>query len=386
MSSQQLQARLITFIILQQLLQGLQEWYNAPQHALPDEAWHVTAEYSRIRKVVANMKDTPCYGLPFSNKVCEIKFHAKSEMTPRYNPVDTSIRSIIKQGVFVPKVPPNIYDPPEPHIAAFDAPDDQLDLLSILENGVDFVPNRARQEVLLGYRRPGRHRFLADTNATMANASSNMPVVEQQLPVRKPITSGLEPGQGWSISTKSASDNCDGTWDSFCGRSADNDCLFNGHNDVRGGLGFDSYSGWLIVNLYDVRHGVIIVRVEDWWGPGVVYRTQGWKCENGKKDCAAAGGGADANANNNRHARALGENPNKCDKFIFEFAIDGKITSWDKAAWDSNRRQVQRVASMWQLLNDPKYTNGESKDVELAIRLTGCARETTFGLSHIYWA
>jgi hypothetical protein len=373
--SQQLQGRLIAFIILQQLLEGLREWYNAPLHALPDDAWHVTHEYKRVRTAVASMTNTACYTLPISNRVCDVKFHSKSEFTPRYNPAETSIRSIIKQGVFVPQVPPNVYDIPEPHLAIFDAPDGQLDLLSILENGMDFVPNRARGEVLTGYRRQSRNRVLPETNT--ATVDSALGFAD-----RKPITSGLEPGQGWSLHTKSAADNCDGTWDSFCGRSADNNCLFNGHNDLRGGLGFDSLSGWMILNLYNVTHGVILIHVEDWWGPNAA-RTEGWKCENGKDDCA----NSVAPSNSNRTVRKLGgANPNQCDKFVFEFAIDGKITSWDNKAWNAKRLPLQRAAHFWQLLDDSNYTGGEPKDVEVAMRLTGCARETTFGLSHIYWA
>lgn len=386
--SQQLQGRIIAFVILQQLYNGLSAWNNtAPLYALPDKAWHLSADFTKIRSAVSNITDSPCYNLPLPNKICHVKLHAKSEFTPRYNPAETSIRSIIKEGVFIPKPPPNMYDPPEPHLDVFDAPGKQLDVLSILENGGDFLPNPARRHALLGRRLPTRRSLTG--NAT-SGAQNNQ---------RRAITSGLEPGQGWGILTKSAPDNCDGSWDSFCGRSADNDCLLNGHNDLRGGLGFDSYSGWMIVNLYKVKHGIIIIRVEDWWGPGNVKRTAGWNCENNKNCPEAATKAADTTdqprqrqvlesprPHSEEDRRGLGENPNRCSDFTFEFAIDGKVTSWDRTAWDANRKQIQRVAHMWLLMDDSNYTGGEEKDVELAIRLTGCQRETTFGLSHIYWA
>lgn len=362
--SHQLQGRAIAFQILQQLHAGLTEWYNTPSFELPDEAWHLTADFESIRSAVLATKDSACYQLPLPNKVCEVPLRARSEFTPRYNPAETSIRSIIKEGVYVPIATPNLYDPPEPHNSAFDAPDSELDILSILENGNDYLPNRARQEALAGQRSPAR-QLLGETVAT-----------------RKPITSGLEPGQGWYLMTKSAPDNCDGSWDSFCGRSADNDCLLSGHNDLRGGLGFDSLSGWMIVNLEKVKHGIVIVRIEDWWGPANNKRTWNWKCENGKTDCAEAAGGNKQRERQHQIRRSLGA----CEDFVFEFAIDGKITSWDKAGWEANKKQVQRVVPLFQLLDDANYTGGEEKDVELAIRLTGCARETTFGLSHIYWA
>jgi hypothetical protein len=38
------------------------------------------------------------------------------------------------------------------------------------------------------------------------------------------------------------------------------------------------------------------------------------------------------------------------------------------------------------LLDDPNYTGGATKNVELAIRMTGCGRSKVFGLTHVYWA
>lgn len=358
--SHQLQGRQIAFQIIQQLHAGLTEWNSTPSYELPDEAWHLTGEFERVRGQVAAIKNTPCYQFALPDKICEVPIRAKSEFTPRYDPAGTSIRSIIKQGVFIPLAGPNLYDPPEPKNAAFDAPDSELDILSIIENGNDYLPNTARREAIFGQKSPARQLMEVS---------------------RKPITSGLEPGQGWGLYTKSAPDNCDGSWDSFCGRSADSDCVLYGHNDNRGGLLFDSLSGWLIVNLEKMTHGIIFVRVEDWTGPGTNKQTWGWKCANGKTDCPAEGN----NKKLEQLRRSLG-NPNKCDNFIFEFAIDGIITSWNKTAWETNRKSVQRVVHLWQLLDDAGFTAGKEKDVELAIRLTGCARETTFSLSHIYWA
>lgn len=377
--SHQLQGRAIAYQVLHQLSIALNEWYNTPNYDLSDDAWHITSDCERIRNAVRNTKNTPCFELNIPDKVCDVPLQARSEFTPRYNPAMTSIRSIIKEGVFVPKTPKNLYDPPEPHIDLFDAPYPYVDIVSVVENGFDFVPNRMRTEYLAGQHRATRRRSLGES-------------AESYEPVRVPVMSGLEPGQGWTLQTKSAPDNCDGSYDSFCGRSWDNDCLLSGHNDMRGGLAFDSYSGWLILNLEKVRHGVIMIRVEDWWGPNVNKRTETWKCENGKNDCAEAT--AQEGGNNRRELynastplqRNMGENPNQCDSFKFEFAIDGKITSWDKAAWEANRRTLQRVVSVWVLQNGANYDGGMDHDIELAIRLTGCGRLTTFGLSHIYWA
>lgn len=201
----QLQGRAIAFIVLRQLLQGLQEWNDTPGYALPDEAWHVTPEFERIQAGIKSETRTPCLKLNVPNRTCDIPQHARSEYTPRFHPAKSSIRSIIKAGVKIPEAEPNLYDPPEPFNPRFFDP--QEDILSILENGVGFTPNQSR-------------RAAAERNA--------LPTIFSP----KKVTSNLEPGQGWHLDTKSNPDACDGTMDSFCGRSKKENCLLNGHNGM----------------------------------------------------------------------------------------------------------------------------------------------------------
>lgn len=75
-----------------------------------------------------------------------------------------------------------------------------------------------------------------------------------------------------------------------------------------------------------------------------------------------------------------------CDDFQFEFAIDGKINVWNKEAWEKNLIEAQRVVQISTLLDDSTFTKGETKNVELAMRVTGCGREKSISLTHIYWA
>jgi hypothetical protein len=393
-TSHQLQGRAIAFQILHQLYNALNVWYNTPEYDIPDSAWHLTSDFQTIQDAVRNTKGTPCYEFNLPDKVCHVPLQSRSEFTPRYNPAMSSIRSIIKEGVSIPRPPKNMYDPiMEPHLSMLDAPNPSIDVLSVIENGIDYVPNRIRSEILAGYHGPVRHRRVQEEES---GSEALVPVqsYDNYEPTRKPITSDLEPGLGWYLKTKSVPDNCDGSYDSFCGRSWDNDCLLSGHNDERGGLGFDSYSGWLILNLENVRHGIIMIRVEDWWGPRVNERTKTWNCENMSrhKDCNRR-----LECNNTTtllqseptHRRKMGKNPNECDTFHFEFAIDGAVTTWDKSAWDTNRRTIQRVVPIWVLSDGGANYDGTAetgRDVELAIRLTGCQRRTTFGLSHVYWA
>lgn len=186
------------------------------------------------------------------------------------------------------------------------------------------------------------------------------------------VQSDMKPGQGWALSSRAAADNCDGTYDSFCGRGKEEDCLLYGHNDYRGGLLADSYSGWMVLNLDKVDSGLIVVKMEDWHPSGVNPRTKDWNCEN--NDCASS--------NLRRNLKA--DPPAYCDDFLFEFAINGKVTAWNKDEFVARQTNPQRVVQLWTLLDDPSF--GPHENVELALRFTGCQRIKTFSLTHLYWA
>jgi hypothetical protein len=182
---------------------------------------------------------------------------------------------------------------------------------------------------------------------------------------------------------------CDGSYDSFYGTEERNKSFLSGQNDDRGGVFFDSYSGWLIVNLANLKHGLVIVRVETWHGSSASTRTEGWTCENNACDpwrrhleslSQAPSSTVKPIEHESTETRRLGSPPDYCDDFKFEFALDGKISTWTKA------KVVSEKDIIWALLDDPKFIKGKkSKDVELAIRQTGCGRIKPLHLSHIYW-
>ena len=331
-----------------QLYEGLKEWSEAPNYEIDDSAWHITADKERILEGVLSVTDSPCFHVNFDipARLCQYPVRARSDMSPRRNPAQTSILSIAKEGVKIPQPKPNLYDPPDQFNPSLFHP--EIDIVHILQNGIDFQPNKARIEAI-------------------EEAASFQPQ-------RVPITSQLEPGQGWGLNAKTNPDVCDGTWDSFCNRAADN-CMLSGHNDHRGGITFDSLSGWMILNLEKVQHGIIMVRMEYWLGQGHG-PTSGWECENNAPECTE---------HQNRQDRLL-KGPYKfgCDDFKIEFAIDGKVTTWDKEEWEAQRQDVQRVVPLWVLLDDENWS--QERDVELAIRQTGCGNLDEFQISHVYWA
>lgn len=397
----QLQGRVISFMILQAMEKALQIWYDAKDYALPDEAWHVSTYYDNMRRKLQRLpksKSTPCFDMKLPDRVCTVAMQGRTEFTPRVNPIQTSIRNIVL-GTPIPDPKPNIYDPPDVENPDLQLPKNVLDILNVIENGSEFRPLLSR----------------------IVRANTGSP---NKRPVDLRSNTTLRPGLGWDLTSISAAQNCDGSYDSFCGRSKDNVCLLLGHNDFRGGLVFDSLSGWLILNLSNFRDGLIVVKIED-WHTDQNPKTRGWKCEN--NDCLRR---PSPNMNNPHHHRRQWEDnppplprnassssfssplaltrrlkpsvPEYCKDFAFEFAVTyggGRRLhkTWRLQEWQKRMVSLQRVVQLWTLLDDPTFvvkdddkhqqsTPAAGNDVQLAIRATGCQRVKTFHLTHVYWA
>ena len=53
-------------------------------------------------------------------------------------------------------------------------------------------------------------------------------------------------------------------------------------------------------------------------------------------------------------------------------------------SWNGNKNEVGKDVELLTILDDQAYTDGENKDVQLAIRMLGCARRNVFKLTHVY--
>jgi hypothetical protein len=244
-----------------------------------------------------------------------------------------------------------------------------MQYLAVVENGVPFAPNIAR-----------KHRMEELFEPRQKNPN-----------LAKLLNPDIKPGQGWWVQTAGAADNCDGTYDSFCKRDK-SDCLLYGHNDGRGGLHFDSFSGWLVLNLENMQHGIVTLKIEDWHEANSNPFTEGWSCEN--NDCSERklqsrflDTEPELVSNTLHSLRLLGKvkQPPYCSDFRFDFAIDGKITTLNGTEWHSKLRYPQRVVQLWNLVDDPSVIIGEPRDVEFAIRMRGCNTTKQLSLTHIYW-
>eukprot|EP00540_Astrosyne_radiata_P017049 CAMPEP_0116846898 /NCGR_PEP_ID=MMETSP0418-20121206/14120_1 /TAXON_ID=1158023 /ORGANISM="Astrosyne radiata, Strain 13vi08-1A" /LENGTH=620 /DNA_ID=CAMNT_0004478255 /DNA_START=23 /DNA_END=1886 /DNA_ORIENTATION=- len=358
--SHQIIGRVLSFWVLKALKEAISIWKNADNYVVPDKDWHVADYYANIQKKVKSLDKIlgSCYefstALQMPERLCTTPINARTEFTPRPNPEKTSLQSIIKPNElgYVPHVSeplfftgPNVFNP---FIAI---PEDAVDVLAIVSNGRNLDTASRRLEK-------------------------------------------IEPGLGWQM--QSTNGYCDGSWNSECGRSAGSTCLILGHNDGRGGILFGSYSGWLVMTLKDVTEGIILTKIETWHLPSELSMVNGWKSENNKIRNLRHGDMSSNFTTPARHQwvpyeasdRQLKVKPPEyCDKFQFQFAIDGKITSWDKDQFAEKSKNPQRVVEIQTLLDDPNFTS-KPKDVELAIRMVGCGDTTkkTFKLTHVYWA
>jgi len=252
-------------------------------------------------------------------------------------------------GDYVPSLESEIlYNGPDVRNPMFDIPHGHVDVLAILNNGRTFPDG------------PSSSRQLAVA-----------PVTERRL-----ANDDIVPGKGYQVNHPVG--YCDGSYNAICGRSAENVCLLNGHHDARGGLKFHEYSGWIVMQVPKVRKGIILIKMETWHFADEVPVAEGWTTVNNERHLRTSV---------DEHRSLKREQIPFCDDFFFDFAVDGKITSWNLEQFQQANKNIQRVVEVFTMLDDPTYVkDGEEKDVELAIRMRGCGDQKVFSLTHVYWA
>jgi hypothetical protein len=157
------------------------------------------------------------------------------------------------------------------------------------------------------------------------------------------------------------------------------------------------------MTLKDLKEGIVVIKMHTWHYDSENTVTQGWASVNNVPERRRLGEQRnevyhdmpwemDASPQNNeldesgeRMLMRSYDTPNLPDTFVFEYAIDGKITTLTRDQFLDQKKQIQRVVETLTLLDDPSFTS-DAKDVEVAVRLKGCGRACTFGVSHIYWA
>lgn len=364
----QKKGRAIAYMILVALKDALTEWNDAKDYQLADDAWHVTSLYDNTRSKVEKIdpEDGHCYkyGKGFSSIMCNTAIKARTEFTPRAYPDDSNIRTLLppSQKEYINDPPETIYEAPEAFNPDLHPPEGALDVLNIIEAGPAYT-------------------------------SVNVPDYTQFYSKPKFAKEPSQPvGKGYYLNTYAGF--CDGSVDSWCKRQEGEKCLMNGHNDGRNGIRMDAYCGWMVMNLPEFKHGFIALKIETWHQPKSNPKTKDWKSINNERRTLAERAEEPFLRSSTRlelHETDLERQlkpkvPDYCDKFKFEFSIDGgKVVEWNKDKFLENMGHLQRVVEVLKVAEDPSITNGEEREIEIAFRMTGCF-EKQMHLTHVYWA
>lgn len=202
-------------------------WNAATDFKIPDEDWHVTSLYDGIRSKATTMPGGACNEFEskdgFSTVICNTPIKGRTEFTPRTKPDQSSIRSLMppSQLAYINDPPPTLYEGPDVFNKDLHPPEGAVDVLNIVETGVDYSSNLV----------PDYAQYLKRPKF------GNQPSV--------PV------GKGHYLDTYSGF--CDGSVDSWCSKGHGDDCLLYGHNDGRKGIFLNSFSGWMVLNLPEVK-------------------------------------------------------------------------------------------------------------------------------------
>uniref|UniRef100_A0A7S2K2H7 Uncharacterized protein n=1 Tax=Leptocylindrus danicus TaxID=163516 RepID=A0A7S2K2H7_9STRA len=359
---------------------------------------------------LGSMPDGPCEAkFDWMKRLCRTKLNGRTEHTPRANPNQSSIRSILKPSNidgYMPEVEDEIlYEPPDVEIPALQVPEESVNVRVVASLGSTPGSRFLREHQL------SNDRDLPPSGRSELSASSFS------------SRSLFQIGRGTSI-YEHPSGYCDGSYQSWCDRGKKSRCLLSGHNDHRGGLMMDALSGWVVLTLKDFKEGLILLKLDVM--KVLNKRTANWTMVNGQRGMRESALSSSSETYSfssiaeNRSA-ALFAVTNKTEQAqngyplevaystvgsstrhlslppdmstfihpdcIFEYSIDGgDIMRMDKDTMMEQRKELQRVVIVYPLLDTDPIAN--PKDIDVAIRITGCTerRGSTFRLSHVYWA
>jgi hypothetical protein len=284
------------------------------------------------------------------------------------------------------------YDGPDVHNTCYDVPDGDTDVLAV-------ITGRRRLDALESTEPSSEWDEWNEPEAVMFHEQTGTNPIPSQLPTGLAITSRrlgdeIVPGKGWQVIGEPAG-KCDGEYGSICGREVTSDCPLRGHHDARGFLGGTEYSGWVVMNLPDMKEGIILLKFFTWINADQVTRTKDWTSVNNEKRMLRSAALNDQNVTDvfdDEYEYLDSESPpnqerrlSLPDNFIFDYAINGKITSLTRDQFAVQLKSIQRVMDIITLLDDPNFTE-KPANVEVAFRLRGCGSDCTLALTHVYWA
>jgi hypothetical protein len=305
-----------------------------------------------------------------------------TQYTPRANYHEVALTSIIKPAPdgYVPTNDKKaLYDGPDAHNPCTDIPEGSLDVFNVVTG------RRQLNEDDFPLPRWQLHEKEANFSAIGPKRSPN-----------RLLEGDIIPGKGWEV-WEEPQGVCDGTYNVTCDRYTKSECVLLGHHDFRGAVIGNEFSGWLVMTLKDLKEGIIVLKLHTWHTAAESTLTEGWNSvDNARQrrlgeswiqwdDSSDPIQTDELEESGERMTMRSYDTPELPEEFVFEYAIDGKVTTLSKTEFLEQKKLLQRVVETITLLDDPNFTN-EARDVEIAIRLRGSGRSVVFGVSHAYWA
>lgn len=408
--------RMLALVVLRSLMYALEKWEKLGIESgfpIAEEHWHVTEYYKHIREKASTVPG--CFGDIWKigqkrhlqninnangikidedfwpGRICDLPLQGRSLWGPRYNPMESSLLSIMKPNVFGDIDPAwknvymsgPVYLPPD-RPAPWTVPPDISE---------PFAPLIAAARRLSMEQENQRPRETIPATRILDVAADNITIT---------------PGLGLQVSWLTPG-VCDGTSHSWCDKTAESSCLMSGSQDNRGTLCFNGYSGWLVFEVNNIKHGFIGARMEAWRGVGEVPITNGWTEVNngGRGNYGKHGRERRLHEENqvllsqegyNRMKREIvqdilaeGEPTRRrlgggqscgMGNYTFEWAINRKITSWTKAEFCEHYTRLAYNLDVIKFMDDENLTGS----FELAMRMTPDSGMSPMCITHLYWA
>lgn len=267
-----------------------------------------------------------------------------------------------------------LYDGPDVHNTCFDVPEGEVDVWAVASNR--------------------RHRSLSGKtvkpveNLTHDTTSSDAWQSYSSRTTRSLGEEALVQGSGWQHVGEYPGD-CDGRYDTFCGRHSSNSCPLIGHHDSRGMLVGDELSGRIVFEIPEVKEGLIIFKVITWLTPptdeadGKTGRMLTATNASLSWDDIMNNDYEDNHLDASRRMRRLTLDKFP-DTFAFDYSVDGKETTLNKSELAEQIKSMQRVVELLVVLDDPNF--GHKENVQVSFQMRGCGKQCVFAFTHAYWA
>lgn len=265
--SHQLDSRKKAVFVLNALKKAFDVWEEGVKKdgfPLNEKYWHVGSIYKEVQESLKNNigegKEGECeekfekFGV---KKLCYLPMSGMSQFTPvNIGQENSLLKHVTKGANGHPREVSHhhIYKGPNLWPVAWKIPSGDVDVHAIA--------------IATNYEAPQIDHFwedVGDDDDVEEDAESGRRLDQAVKNEERVLSStGIVPGEGWGLTsnTQTPEDFCDGSPMSECQRSVKVSCPLYANNDHHGSISGDGNSGWLVINVPNVKNGYIVAKME----------------------------------------------------------------------------------------------------------------------------